>query len=199
MSIKYDTYVYFYGGNNTKMNKERIAYFESLFHQLQPKLFVFCCKYIEDRELARDFVQECFVNLWENFETVETSYASYLFTAVRNRCISYYRSLRISAEYEDTVKLSLREIEFHPEISEPLTEIYLKDIQELIAYSIDRLPEKCKQIFKMSRYQGMKNTEIAMALNISVRTVEAQIYNALKVLKESLKDYLLIIFLFLFV
>jgi len=178
------------------IKKADIKHFELLFHQLQPRLFAFCCKYIEDKELARDFVQECFINLWENYDTIQSSYESYLFTSVRNRCLSYYRSLKIHAEYEETIKFSIKEIEFHPEISEPLTEIYLKDIQELLKESIHGLPPKCRQIFQMSRYQGMKNAEIADALKISARTVEAQIYNALKILKEELKDYLSILLLF---
>lgn len=106
--------------------------------------------------------------------------------------------MKIHAEYEKTVKFSIKEVEFHPEISEPLTDIYLKDIQALLKESIHNLPPKCRQIFQMSRYQGMKNAEIAVALNISVRTVEAQIYNALKLLKESLQDYLPIFILFFF-
>ena len=52
--------------------------FEQLFHQLQPRLYAYCCKYIEDNELARDIVQECFINLWENYENVQISYEFYL-------------------------------------------------------------------------------------------------------------------------
>jgi len=171
------------------MNKPDIKHFESLFQRLQPRLFAFCCKYIDDKELARDFVQECFINLWENFDMVQSSYESYLFMAVRNRCLSHFRSLKIHAEYEESVKFRIKEIEFHSEIPEPLTEMYLKDIQELLQQSMKRLPEKCRLIFTMSRYQGMKNQEIADMLGISIRTVEAQIYNALKFLKDKLRDY----------
>ena len=53
--------------------------FEQLFHQLQPRLYAYCCKYIEDNELARDIVQECFINLWENYESVQISYEFYFF------------------------------------------------------------------------------------------------------------------------
>ncbi len=179
------------------MNRGKVKHFESLFQQLQPRLFAFCCKYIDDKELARDFVQECFIHLWENYETIESSYESYLFTAVKNRCLSYFRSLKIRTEYEASVDLRIREIALHPEIPEPLTEIYLTDIRQLLHESVEKLPEKCKLIFKMSRYQEMKNQEIANTLGISVRTVEAQIYNALKILKKELRDYAPLLLLFL--
>jgi RNA polymerase sigma-70 factor (ECF subfamily) len=165
---------------------------------MQPPLFAFCCKYVDDKELARDFVQECFIGLWENFGSVDLSHESYLFTSVRNRCLSHIRSRKAYVEYEEFVKLRLREIEFHPETPEPLTDLYLRELNEVLHNSIEKLPNKCRQIFRMSRYEGLKNQEIAERLNISVRTVETQIYNALKILKDDLKDYLpayLIIFL----
>ena len=164
--------------------------FEQLFHRLQPRLYAYCCKYIEDGELARDIVQECFINLWENYEGVQVSYEFYLFKAVHNRCLSHFRSERIHAEYASSVKMKIKEIEIHPDLPYPLAELYLKELSALLQESISQLPEKCRQIFIMSRYQNMKNQEIADVLGISVRTVDAQIYNALKILKIKLKDYL---------
>lgn len=181
------------------MKEQDIKHFELLFRQLQPKLFAFCCKYIEDEEQARDFVQECFINLWENYDSVQSSYESYLFTAVRNRCLSHFRSLKVHAGYEESIAYRIKEIEIHPEMPEPLTDIYLKEIDTLLKNSIDKLPPKCRSIFRMSRYEEMKNSEIAEALGVSIRTVEAQIYTALKILKAQFRDYLptiLIIFSF---
>ncbi len=172
------------------MKSSEIEHFEQLFFQLQPSLYAYCCKYIEDKELARDIVQECFISLWENYGSVESSFNNYLFKAVRNRCISYFRSLKTHAEYAESVKLKLKEIEIHPEIPNPLTDVYLIEVNTLLKRNVENLPEKCRLIFMMSRYQGMKNQEISEELNISIRTVEAQIYHALKILKNELKDYL---------
>jgi RNA polymerase sigma-70 factor (ECF subfamily) len=176
--------------------KRDIKQFESLFRRLQPRLFAFCRKYVDDKDLAQDFVQECFISLWENYESVDTSFESYLFTTIRNRCLSHFRSLKIHAEYEAYIRLRLKEIEIYPETPDPLTEIYLQEVKALLQQAIEKLPEKCKLIFTMSRYQGMKNQAIADSLGISVRTVETQIYNALKTLKEELRDYLPIALLF---
>ena len=176
--------------------KPDIKHFESLFLRLQPGLFAFCCKYLDDKELSRDFVQECFISLWENYESVDSSFESYLFTAARNRCLSHFRSLKVHAEYDESIRLRMKEIEIHSDTPAPLTEIYLKEVNTICQQTIEKLPEKCKLIFMMSRYQGMKNKEIAESLRISTRTVEAQIYNALKILKKELHDYLPIILLF---
>jgi RNA polymerase sigma-70 factor (ECF subfamily) len=175
-----------------------IRQFESLFQHLQPRLIAFCCKYTDDKELAQDFVQECFISLWENYESVNSSLESYLFAAVKNRCLSHFSSLKIHAEYETSIRLRLKEIETHPETPDPLIEIYLQEVNTLLRQTIEKLPEKCKQIFMMSRYQGMKNQAIAMSLGISVRTVEAHIYNALKIFKKKLRDYLPISTLFFY-
>jgi RNA polymerase sigma-70 factor (ECF subfamily) len=171
--------------------------FERIFHRLQPRLYAYCCKYIDDTEQAKDIVQECFVNLWDNHAEITVSYSSYLFRAVHNRCISHFRSLKIHTDYETSVKQKLKEIEIHPETPYPLTELYLKEINELLQHCVEKLPEKCRLVFMMSRYQGMKSQEIADELGISIRTVDAQIYHALKIIKEELRDYLpLVVLLF---
>lgn len=180
------------------MTKRNVKHFESLFRQLQPRLFAYCCKYVEDEELARDIVQECFINLWENYGSVKIAFEHYLIVAVRNRCISHFRSLQIRSEYADSVYLKIKSAEFHSGIPDPLSDIYTKELYDLLRKNMATLPEKCRQIFEMSRFQGMRNQEIADSLGISVRTVESQIYYALRTLKSRLKDYLPLIFLLIF-
>jgi len=170
--------------------------FELIFRRLQPRLYTYCCKYVDDPELAKDILQECFISLWENRTEITVSYESYLFRAVHNRCISHFRSLKVHADYETSIKLNLKEMEIYPEPPNPLMELYLKEIDELLQHCMEKLPEKCRLIFMMSRYQGMRSREIADELDISVRTVEAQIYYALKSIRIELKDYLPLIVLF---
>ncbi len=165
-------------------------HFEALFRRLQPRLFAFCLKYVDDEELARDFVQECFVRLWERYDSVEISHESYLFMAVRNRCISHFRNLKIKADYAMSVRLRIKEIELHSEMPDPLTQMYIGEIDELLQKSLKHLPEKCRIVFQMSRNPGMKNREIADQLGISTRTVEAHIHSALKVIKKYFCDYI---------
>ncbi len=181
-----------------QINRMTERNFERVFRNLQPRLYAYCRKYIDDIEQAKDIVQECFINLWNHQVDITVSYDSYLFTAVHHRCMSHFRSLKVHADYEISVKQKLKEIEIPLEVPYPLMELYLKDINELLQHCIEKLPEKCRKVFMMSRFQDMKNQEIADELGVSIRTVEAQIYQALKILKEELKDYLpLILLLFL--
>ncbi len=181
--------------SGNRLEQPDIKFFEQLFYRLQPRLYAYCRKYIDDGEQAKDIVQECFVNLWNNRTEINVSYESYLFRAVHNRCISHFRSLRVHADYETSVKQKLQEAEIHAEVPYPLTELYLKEINELLRHCVEKLPEKCRLIFEMSRFRGMKSKEIADELNISIRTVDAQIYNALKTIKEGLRDYLICLLL----
>ena len=178
-----------------RIEQDGIKFFEQVFYRLQPRLYAYCSKYIDDDEQAKDIVQECFVNLWDRLSEITGSHESYLFKAVHNRCISHLRSLKVHTDYETSVKQKLQEAKIHPEVPYPLTELYLKEIKELLQHCMEKLPEKCRIIFEMSRNQGLKNKEIADKLNISVRTVDAHIYSALKTIKEELKDYLTVILL----
>ena len=182
------------------MNNPDIRIFEELFRRMQPKLLAFCRKYVDDEECARDIVQECFIGLWEHYATNIHSYESYLFRSVCNRCLSYIRSRKTSAVYEEAVRWRIREIELHPEIPGPLVDLYVKELHGMMHRIMEKLPAKCRQIFEMSRYRGMKNQEIAEKLGLSIRTVEVQIYNALKVFKTAFNDYLptLLIIFFIF-
>jgi RNA polymerase sigma-70 factor (ECF subfamily) len=178
------------------IKKLDVVEFKQLFNRLQPPLFAYCCKYINDNEQAKDIVQDCFSHLWENRDNIVESYDAYLFRSAHNGCISYLRSVSVHANYEVSTKQKLREMEIHPETPYPLTELYVKDINEILQHCLENLPEKCRLVFMMSRNQGMKNQEIADKLGMSVRTVEAQIYHALKIIKEELKDYMPFIALF---
>ncbi len=185
--------------DDKSINKPDIREFESLFRRMQPQLFAFCRKYVDDEECARDIVQECFIGLWEHYDDSIHSYESYLVRSVHNRCLSFIRSRKVGAAYyEDVVRWRIREIELHPEEPDPLADLYVKELHGMVHRIVEKLPVKCRKIFEMSRYRGMKNQEIATVLGLSVRTVEVQIYNALKIFKTAFNDYLLILLIIFF-
>ncbi|MFK7808116.1 MAG: RNA polymerase sigma-70 factor [Saprospiraceae bacterium] len=170
------------------------AAFEKLFKSHFAHLCNFAGQYVADRDAARDICQKVFILLWENREKIDTNQnvRSYLFTAVKNRCLNYirdqkkYRSHVLDIDIQD-IDQSFEEDQFAVE-----------DLQNKIDKALDALPEKCRQVFEMSRYEEKKYQEIADELSISKKTVEAHMSRALRSLREDLKDYLFVLLLLTF-
>lgn len=159
--------------------------FEALFRAYYPFLCHYATQILKDSSAAEEIVQELFVKLWEKREDthIETSVKNYLFRAVKNHCLNYVRHSKIKDEYfriaqsEQTI--------FSDEDYDSQTELMQK-----IEESIASLPEKRREIFRLSRQEGLKYREIAAKLNVSIKTVETQMGFAIKSLREMLKDFL---------
>ncbi|HCM77338.1 MAG TPA: RNA polymerase sigma-70 factor [Cytophagales bacterium] len=168
------------------LTSNRKKKFELLFKDLFKPLCGFSMKYIGEMEEAKSLVHEVFISLWEKFETLpeDTNHRSYLYTAVRNRSLNYIRDRKKLVGLED--------------ISEQGTEetnaFEVRELEKEIELAINTLPEKCRMVFEMSRYEELKYAEIAQKMNISVKTVEAQMSKALSVLRQALAKYLSILF-----
>ncbi len=157
--------------------------FTMLFEYYYTGLVVFADRYIHDLELSEDIVQSVFVRLWENRQLLKSaSIRYYLSSAVKNNCIDQIRKKETQEKYTRRQSPGDFEngIDFWAET----------ELEQLIEKSISDLPPRCAEIFRMSRFEGLKSSEIAKKLQLSQRTVEVQITNALKVLRKDLKDYL---------
>lgn len=168
------------------------ANFESLFKQYYSPLVVFACKYVSDIETAREIVQDFFVKFYEKRQSIsiDTSVKSYLYRSVHNSCLNYINQKNIQSRHLKIVE------EEHIREDNLENEIHSVELQQRIHDIVERLPGKCRTIFKMNRYEGIRNEDIAQQLNLSKRTVETQISKALKILRSKLSD-MLAIFLFL--
>jgi len=176
---------------------QKKANFESLYRELQPRLYAYCRKFIDDPETARDLVQDAFIKLWEDVDisAIHTSVAAYLQKTVHNLCLLHLRDQQIHRRYENYAAFKLKEAElnfFSPDYGN-YTSIFLKDIEDIVNKCLEKQPEQSRQIFEMSRKKGMSYAEIAGELEISVRSVENQIYRTLVILKTELKDYLIVL------
>ncbi len=175
-------------------NGDREA-FKQIFDEHYRNLVLYANKFVMDSDAACDLVQDVFVYLWEKRQNIniDRSLSSWLFRAVRNASINY---LKKSAYKEDYIRQFLFSVNDAGLTSSPgdnaLERVIHNELAEKIEAVIASLPEQCRNIFRMSRFRGMKNREIAEIYSISVRTVETQIYRALKVLKNSLKPHLCI-------
>ena len=165
--------------------------FEQLFNEYFVQLTNFARSYVKDEDAAKELAQDAFINLWQKKEEIDKnkSIKSYLFTTVRNRSLNYIRdNKKYKSEYLD-IELEKSNDYFDSDI------LTSKELQERITASINSLPEKCRRVFKMSRFEDLKYKEIAEELNISIKTVENQMGKALKVLRKDLKEYLPILIL----
>jgi RNA polymerase sigma-70 factor, ECF subfamily len=163
--------------------------FEELFRQYSKPLFYYAAKFVED-DAAKDIVQDVFVKLWSNQEIkVCKSLNSLLFTMVRNSCLQQLEKQRVRNKYFESTKLIMQkeELLFYMEEKTSLIE---KELEDKLNEVINGLPDRCRQIFLLSRFENKKNQEIADELEISVKAVEKQITKALSTIRIEMKDYL---------
>lgn len=161
--------------------------FDLLFHFYYPGLVIYATQFAVDKSEAEDIVQNLFVKLWEKRQRVQLvdSLKSYFFTSVRNRCLNTLKHQQVESKYIGQLyDMSERNLLYQPNL------YIASELQEIIRQAIDELPERCREVFVMSRMEQLKNDEIAEKLNLSKRTVETHISHALKILRVKLKDYL---------
>lgn len=159
--------------------------FQALFRKYYSAMCHFANQFLNDSEMAEEIVQDMFVKIWEKRAVlnIETSVKHYFFRSVRNHCLNQIQHEKIKKQYASKVLEAASQ-----EIS--ADEYFLEvDLIKRIEQSIESLPPKRREIFRLSREQGMKYKEIAEKLDISVKTVEAQMGLALKYLREELKDF----------
>ena len=169
--------------------------FEALFREHFTGLCYFARKYTGDLDSAREIVHTVFVRVWENRTEFnwDKPGKSYLFTSVYNRSMNFIRDNRKFLNHDEATRQNLV-------VDESAYSDHLEtaELEEKIRKALLKLPEKCREVFELSRFEGKKYTEIAAQLNISVKTVETQMSKALHILKTELSDYLAImLFLFL--
>ena len=168
------------------------AYY-TVFETHWERLYSIAFKILSDKEVAKDIVQEVFLNLWEKRETKDISdLERYLARATKFCALKEIRDDHFSNKEE------LDEI--HEMNAETKNNLELQELQSQINDGIKDLPKKCQEVFLLSREEYLTNSEIAQKLNLSKRTVETHISNALKHLRKKLpKDQLLGIFMSLFI
>jgi RNA polymerase sigma-70 factor (ECF subfamily) len=143
-------------------------------------------RYVKDSDIAREIVQDSFVNLWEKRDSIDLSkpVKSYLSTTVRNKCLNYLRDHKKFS----TDLLALEHLTY--ETGYETDHLVESEIRDQIAVAIAELPEKCREIFVLSRVQHLKYQQIADQLRISVKTVETQMSKALQHMRIRLAEYL---------
>lgn len=155
--------------------------FDKLFLSYYSRLCAFAATIVKRDELAEEAVSEVFFNIWKSRETLEihTSVKAYLFTSVRNQALAVMKR-----EANDVIYSEQDDMRIDDEDPQLLVEF--NELTASVDQAITTLPPKCKQIFILSRFEGLKYKQIAELLNVSEKTVENQLVKALVVLRNKL-------------
>jgi RNA polymerase sigma-70 factor, ECF subfamily len=160
--------------------------FERLFKDLYSPLCSYANRIIRDKDKAEEIVQDIFYTIWKNRTNLEikVSLKSYLYRAVHNNCLQMIEHYVVEEKYKQFITNGDR----LPD-PDPLHEMELKEMNKVIDDTIQGLPDRCRQIFNMNRFDGLKYREIAEILKISIKTVEADMGKALQAFRQNLKIY----------
>lgn len=159
---------------------------EHLFKLYYTRLTLFANRFLNDIDIAQEIVSDIFLKLWEDGHEIEFtgSISSYLFKTTQNKCLNYLKHQKIESLYVNYLERQhlLNEVLITAE--SPYLE---KEMAQQINIALESLPEKCREIFMMSRFDHMKYKDIAKELDLSPKTVERQISIALDKLRRLLK------------
>ncbi len=178
--------------------------FEQIVREYWPRMFKFALIYTQNNETSQELVQDTFLVLWNNRAILKdnTNLITYLMVVLRNKCLNLLEQTRIRQLYieeidDETIYQRANLYVLQDEASQIVES---EDLHKAIERALSKLPEKTREVFMLSRYDGLKNQQIAETKNISQKTVEYHISKALQILKEELpQDYWIWIFLIRFI
>jgi RNA polymerase sigma-70 factor, ECF subfamily len=164
-----------------------ITAFEMYFKSYYQPLCNYAFTFLRDKEEAEEIVQTAFVSVWEKRTSlnIHSSSKSYMYAMVRNACLNILKHEKIKQKYAGE-ELALSK----PGYEAVNDTIDSAELESRILLAIEKLPEQCRLVFKLSRFEELKYSEIAEQLHLSVKTVENHMGKALRIMREQLKDYL---------
>jgi len=171
-----------------------ITVFEMIFRNYYQPLCNYAYTFLQDKEDAEEIVQSTFLLVWEKRDAlaIRTSVKPYLYAMVRNACLNVLKHQKVKQRFAgEEIAMADRS---RDDVSQHVAS---NELELRIKVAMNELPEQCRMVFKLSRFEELKYAEIAEQLNISVKTVENHMGKALKIMREQLKDYLPLILVLL--
>lgn len=180
-------------GIHTLLAEKNEAAFEQVFKQHFKSLHAYACAILNDAADAEEAVQQVFLKLWERPEQLNLSgnIAAYLYRAVHNQCLNQVKHNKVKTTYQMHVAYSSNR-----DANNAAGKIAGRELEARFQAVLAELPEQCRTIFQLSRFDEMKYREIAEKLGISIKTVENQMGKALKILRLKLAEFLLSVIVF---
>ena len=178
------------------IREDNMVAFYNLYERYSKRLFGFVLKYLKQESDAEEIVQEVFIKIWENRASIDifSSFESFLFTIAYNKTISLFRQRTTENKYLEHLK-SIQQVDEEPVI---IDEIYYTELKDKIQSLLDELSPRQKEIFQLSREQGLTHQEIAAKLNISVNTVKKHMVNSLAFLRLNIGNGNIVSILFVY-
>jgi len=170
--------------------------FEAVYNEFFGVLFHLCLHYINDQKASEEIVQDTFLKLWEIRESLNdnSNVKNFLYTITKNNCLNYLRNRKICLKHQEKIKYL--EMQFNFEALENLGDyLQFEELRKKIDEALAKLPSEINETFKLSRFEELTYKEIAEQQGVSIKTVEARISKALRILRVELKDYLPVIYL----
>ena len=160
--------------------------FNKIFRRYYSPLMRFCNRFVADEDVSAEIVQDLFVKLWTGRDklNISSSFNSYLMSSVRNSAYTYINTQRAHNETHQMMFTG------ESDETDPSDQLQSNNLEASYRKVLAAMPEKRREVFLSSRFDGLKYAEIAEKLNISQKTVEAHMMAAIKQLREGLKDYL---------
>lgn len=168
--------------------------FEHLFKAHYKELHAYAGVMLRDEEMAEEMVQGMFMKFWEKRDllNIQSSVKAYLYKCVYNDCMNYLKHQKIKTKYQDFAAWSMNN-----EHEAASAKLELSELEQKLGEALNELPEHCRTIFQMSRFEELKYREIAEQLGLSVKTVENQMGKALRILRLKLADYVTLLTLWI--
>ena len=179
-------------GENPEIRYDDDA-FKQMFKAHFKALHAYASVMLHYDSYAEEIVQGMFLKLWEKRENlnIQTSIKAYLYKCVHNDCLNYLNHKKIELKYQDHASFTM-----NGESGRTSDKLEMGELQARLSEALNELPEQCRTIFQMSRFEELKYREIADQLGLSIKTVENQMGKALKILRLKLVDFLPSILLF---
>lgn len=158
-----------------------------VFRTFYQPLCNYAYTYLHDRDAAEEIVQSTFLNVWEKGDglVIHTAIKPYLYAMVRNGCLNMIKHEKVKQQHTD-LELAVAD----RSIESVAHTVMAAELEDKIQQAMEKLPQQCRLVFKLSRFEELKYAEIAEHLEISIKTVENQMGKALRIMREELKDYI---------
>lgn len=169
------------------------AAFERAFRLYAKPLHAYGYTLLNNNHVAEEMIQDLFLKIWEQRGALQihTSLKAYLYRSMHNDCMNHLRHLKVKKNYEVVVNKEEGSFKQY----QPVNRLEVKEIQQKLRNGLNKLPEACRTVFQLSRFEHLTYKEIASQLGISVKTVENQMGKAFKFLRVELQDYLVLLFI----